>query len=115
MKKKHIYMYIYRCVMIMKYNVSKCTRIIHYDVQTRAQARDVFSLLAIIVMILSVFALDFFLSLYICFPFDFLLDFLLFFIIQTALHWAAKHGNEDVVKLIAGTHKADVNAKTVTI
>lgn len=33
---------------------------------------------------------------------------------QTALHWAAKHGNEDVVKLIAGTRKADVNAKTVT-
>ncbi|XP_022225305.1 uncharacterized protein LOC111076031 isoform X3 [Drosophila obscura] len=30
----------------------------------------------------------------------------------TALHWAAKHGNEDVVKLIAGTYKADVNAKT---
>lgn len=33
---------------------------------------------------------------------------------QTALHWAAKHGNEDVVKLIAGTRKADVNAKTVS-
>ncbi|EDW40356.1 GL24938 [Drosophila persimilis] len=31
---------------------------------------------------------------------------------KTALHWAAKHGNEDVVKLIAGTYKADVNAKT---
>ncbi|XP_023036723.2 ankyrin repeat domain-containing protein SOWAHC isoform X2 [Drosophila willistoni] len=30
----------------------------------------------------------------------------------TALHWAAKHGNEDVVKLIAGTFKADVNSKT---
>uniref|UniRef100_A0A0A1WSM5 Ankyrin repeat domain-containing protein SOWAHC n=1 Tax=Zeugodacus cucurbitae TaxID=28588 RepID=A0A0A1WSM5_ZEUCU len=30
----------------------------------------------------------------------------------TALHWAAKHGNQDVVKLIAGTHKADVNART---
>ncbi|XP_044313610.1 ankyrin repeat domain-containing protein SOWAHC isoform X2 [Drosophila rhopaloa] len=30
----------------------------------------------------------------------------------TALHWAAKHGNEDVVKLIAGTYKADVNART---
>ncbi|KAI9581609.1 hypothetical protein GQX74_012934 [Glossina fuscipes] len=26
---------------------------------------------------------------------------------HSALHWAAKHGNEDVVKLIAGTHKAD--------
>ncbi|TMW49232.1 hypothetical protein DOY81_005687 [Sarcophaga bullata] len=31
---------------------------------------------------------------------------------MTALHWAAKHGNEDVVKLIAGTYKADVNAQT---
>ncbi|KNC33054.1 hypothetical protein FF38_07159 [Lucilia cuprina] len=30
----------------------------------------------------------------------------------TALHWAAKQGNEDVVKLIAGTYKADVNAQT---
>lgn len=34
---------------------------------------------------------------------------------QSALHWAAKHGNEDVVKLIAGTCKADVNARTVGI
>ncbi|XP_037045054.1 ankyrin repeat domain-containing protein SOWAHC isoform X3 [Bradysia coprophila] len=31
---------------------------------------------------------------------------------DTALHWAAKHGNEDVVKLIAGTHRADVNSRT---
>uniref|UniRef100_A0A0K8V925 Ankyrin repeat domain-containing protein SOWAHC n=1 Tax=Bactrocera latifrons TaxID=174628 RepID=A0A0K8V925_BACLA len=30
----------------------------------------------------------------------------------TALHWAAKHGNQDVVKLIAGTHKADVDARS---
>ncbi|XP_058827933.1 uncharacterized protein LOC131687864, partial [Topomyia yanbarensis] len=30
----------------------------------------------------------------------------------TALHWAAKHGSEDVVKLVAGTLKADVNART---
>ncbi|XP_053664706.1 ankyrin repeat domain-containing protein SOWAHB [Anopheles marshallii] len=30
----------------------------------------------------------------------------------TALHWAAKHGNEDVVKLVAGKLKADVNART---
>uniref|UniRef100_A0A0A9X106 Ankyrin repeat domain-containing protein SOWAHB n=2 Tax=Lygus hesperus TaxID=30085 RepID=A0A0A9X106_LYGHE len=30
----------------------------------------------------------------------------------TALHWAAKHGNEDLIKLIAGTHAANVNAKT---
>lgn len=33
---------------------------------------------------------------------------------QTALHWAAKHGNENVVKLIAGTCKADVNCRTVS-
>uniref|UniRef100_A0A2M4CL14 Putative ankyrin n=1 Tax=Anopheles darlingi TaxID=43151 RepID=A0A2M4CL14_ANODA len=30
----------------------------------------------------------------------------------TALHWAAKHGSEDVVKLVAGKLKADVNART---
>ncbi|XP_058121127.1 ankyrin repeat domain-containing protein SOWAHC [Anopheles ziemanni] len=30
----------------------------------------------------------------------------------TALHWAAKHGNEDVIKLVAGKLKADVNART---
>uniref|UniRef100_A0A069DW29 Putative ankyrin repeat and dhhc-type zn-finger domain protein n=1 Tax=Panstrongylus megistus TaxID=65343 RepID=A0A069DW29_9HEMI len=30
----------------------------------------------------------------------------------TALHWGAKHGNLDIVKLIAGTHKADVNSRT---
>lgn len=40
-------------------------------------------------------------------------SFILYVYFQTALHWAAKHGNEDVVKLIAGTRKADVNAKTV--
>ncbi|XP_061401555.1 uncharacterized protein LOC133337338 [Musca vetustissima] len=34
---------------------------------------------------------------------------------NTALHWAAKHGNEDVIKLIAGTYKADVNARTYMI
>uniref|UniRef100_A0A182JJR9 ANK_REP_REGION domain-containing protein n=1 Tax=Anopheles atroparvus TaxID=41427 RepID=A0A182JJR9_ANOAO len=31
---------------------------------------------------------------------------------ETALHWAAKHGNEDVIKLVAGKLKADVNART---
>ncbi|XP_055623034.1 uncharacterized protein LOC129766491 [Toxorhynchites rutilus septentrionalis] len=31
---------------------------------------------------------------------------------QTALHWAAKHGSEDVIKLVAGTLKADVNTRT---
>ncbi|KAL1457064.1 hypothetical protein WDU94_001737, partial [Cyamophila willieti] len=30
----------------------------------------------------------------------------------TALHWAAKHGNTDLVKLIAGTYQADVNVRT---
>jgi hypothetical protein len=34
---------------------------------------------------------------------------------QTALHWAAKHGNADVVKLIAGTYKVDVNTRTVSV
>jgi ankyrin repeat protein len=34
---------------------------------------------------------------------------------QTALHWAAKHGNADVVKLIAGTYQADVNARSVSV
>lgn len=32
---------------------------------------------------------------------------------QTGLHWAAKHGNDDLIKLLAGTHKSDVNARTV--
>ncbi|XP_022165649.1 ankyrin repeat domain-containing protein SOWAHB isoform X5 [Myzus persicae] len=30
----------------------------------------------------------------------------------TALHWAAKHGNMDLVKMLAGTYNANVNAKT---
>lgn len=34
--------------------------------------------------------------------------------IQTALHWAAKHGRADIVKLLAGTHGIDVNGKTVS-
>jgi ankyrin repeat protein len=34
---------------------------------------------------------------------------------QTALHWAAKHGSADVVKLIAGTYQADVNARSVSV
>lgn len=36
-----------------------------------------------------------------------------FFLFQTALHWGAKHGNDDVIKLIAGKYSANVNAKTV--
>jgi len=30
----------------------------------------------------------------------------------TALHWACKHGNLDMVKLLAGTYQANVNAKS---
>ncbi|RWS11620.1 ankyrin repeat domain-containing protein SOWAHB-like protein [Dinothrombium tinctorium] len=34
---------------------------------------------------------------------------------KTALHWAAKFGRSDVVKLIAGTHGVDPNLKSVRI
>lgn len=37
-----------------------------------------------------------------------------YFLKQSALHWGAKHGNENVVKLIAGTYKGDVNLRTVS-
>ena len=30
----------------------------------------------------------------------------------TALHWASKHGNLDMVKLLAGSYHVDVNLKT---
>lgn len=40
---------------------------------------------------------------------------ILFIHFQTALHWAAKHGNVNVIKLIAGTYKADVNCRTVRV
>lgn len=33
---------------------------------------------------------------------------------QTALHWGAKHGNLDIIKLIAGTYKVDANTRTVS-
>jgi len=39
-------------------------------------------------------------------------------VLQTALHWAAKHGKEDIIKLIAGTYKdyiKSVNVTTVSI
>lgn len=42
-----------------------------------------------------------------------ILDFI--FIFKTALHWAAKHGNMDMVKMLAGTYGANVNVKTVSI
>jgi len=32
---------------------------------------------------------------------------------QTALHWAAKHGHVELIKLLAGTYKSNVNAKSV--
>ncbi|KAK5642839.1 hypothetical protein RI129_009006 [Pyrocoelia pectoralis] len=32
--------------------------------------------------------------------------------LKTVLHWGAKHGNEDIIKLFAGKYKADVNSKT---
>ncbi|XP_067125739.1 ankyrin repeat domain-containing protein SOWAHC-like [Centruroides vittatus] len=33
---------------------------------------------------------------------------------KTSLHWAAKHGNADVIKLIAGTHRANPNVRSVS-
>ncbi|KAF5289150.1 hypothetical protein FQR65_LT02040 [Abscondita terminalis] len=32
--------------------------------------------------------------------------------LKTVLHWAAKHGNEDIIKLFAGKYRADVNSRT---
>lgn len=43
-----------------------------------------------------------------------LYSFFILFLKQSALHWGAKHGNENVVKLIAGTYKGDVNLRTVS-
>lgn len=34
--------------------------------------------------------------------------------LQTALHWAAKHGDENIVKLIAGTYRAYINSVNET-
>lgn len=34
---------------------------------------------------------------------------------QTALHWAAKRGDENLVKLLAGANKKLVNTKSVSI
>ncbi|XP_076248288.1 uncharacterized protein LOC143188108 [Calliopsis andreniformis] len=33
---------------------------------------------------------------------------------STALHWAAKHGDENIVKLIAGTYRAYINSVNET-
>lgn len=41
--------------------------------------------------------------------------YLLFIFLQTVLHWGAKHGNAEIIKVFAGTYKVDVNAKTVGI
>lgn len=38
-----------------------------------------------------------------------------FIFLKSALHWAAKHGRGDIVKLLAGTHGIDVNGKTVSL
>lgn len=37
-----------------------------------------------------------------------------FLSLQTVLHWGAKHGNSEIIKVFAGTYKVDVNAKTVS-
>lgn len=34
--------------------------------------------------------------------------------LQNALHWAAKQGNLDVTKLIAGTYQVNPNVKSVS-
>lgn len=39
-------------------------------------------------------------------------------VLQTALHWGAKHGDENIVKLIAGTYRdsiKSVNETTVSV
>lgn len=40
---------------------------------------------------------------------------IVFVYLQTGLHWAAKHGNDGLVKMLAGTYKSDVNARTVIV
>lgn len=34
------------------------------------------------------------------------------FSLQTCLHWAAKKGHVELVKMLAGTYQSDVNAKS---
>ncbi|XP_066138966.1 ankyrin repeat domain-containing protein SOWAHC [Euwallacea fornicatus] len=34
------------------------------------------------------------------------------FTVSTVLHWGAKYGNEDIIKIFAGTYKVDVNGRT---
>ena len=47
-----------------------------------------------------------------CFCFFKFVDFKDFINGYTALHWAAKHGNIEIIKLLAGKHQADVNIKS---
>lgn len=39
---------------------------------------------------------------------------LLFFALQTAMHWACKRGDENLVKLLAGIHRHIVNERSVS-
>lgn len=34
---------------------------------------------------------------------------------QTALHWAAKHGKPEVIKLLASQRNVDINKRTVSL
>lgn len=35
-------------------------------------------------------------------------------ILQTVLHWGAKHGNSKIIQMFAGKYKVDVNGRTVS-
>lgn len=37
-----------------------------------------------------------------------------YFLLQSVLHWGAKHGNAEIIKVFAGKYKVNVNGKTVT-
>lgn len=39
----------------------------------------------------------------------------IFFVQQTALHWAAKHGKPEVIKLLASQRNVDINKRTVRL
>lgn len=38
-----------------------------------------------------------------------------FYVQQTALHWAAKHGKPEVIKLLASQRNVDINKRTVSL